>query len=199
MAEGIVRRHAKSCPSRAGKRCRCNSGWEAWVYLRREKRKVRRTFPTKGEAKTWRSEALTAARKGELRRAPTEHRTVYESLVDFVAGMESGEIRPKKKERYKPNTIRSYERAVRLRYKDSELGALRPSEVRRSDVQSFADELLASMSGRSASNALNPLQAFYRRANDGKSWRTSRPRESTFPPAGPSDRAGSLPPQKRRA
>jgi site-specific recombinase XerD len=89
---------------------------------------------------------------------------VYEALLDFVAGMESGEIRPKKKERYKPNTIRSYERAVRLRYKDSELGALRPSEVRRSDVQAFADDLLASLSGKSASNVLNPLQAFYRRA-----------------------------------
>jgi integrase len=166
MAEGIIRRHAPRCPVREGKRCRCNSGWEAWVYLRREKKKVRRTFKTKGEAKSWRSEALTAARKGELRRAPKDHRNVYEALVDFVAGMESGEIRPKKKERYKPNTIRSYERAVRLRYKDAELGALRPSEVRRADVQSFADDLLATLSGHSASNVLNPLQAFYRRAND---------------------------------
>jgi integrase len=166
MAEGIVRRHAPRCPIREGKRCRCNSGWEAWVYLRREKKKIRRTFKTKREAQAWRSEALTAARKGELRRAPQDHRTVYEALVDFVAGMESGEIRPKKKERYKPNTIRSYERAVRLRYKDSELGALRPSEVRRADVQSFADDLLATLSGHSASNVLNPLQAFYRRAID---------------------------------
>ena len=123
MAEGIVRRHAPRCPSREGKRCRCNSGWEAWVYLRREKKKVRRTFKTKREAQAWRSEALTAARKGELRRAPKDHRTIYEALVDFVAGIESGEIRPRKKERYKPNTIRSYERAVRLRYKNSELGA----------------------------------------------------------------------------
>jgi integrase len=166
MAEGIVRRHAPRCSVREGKRCRCNSGWEAWVYLRREKKKVRRTFKTKREAQAWRSEALTAARKGELRRAPKDSRTVYEALVDFVAGMESGEVRPKKKERYKPNTIRSYERAVRLRYKDSELGALRPSEVRRADVQRFADDLLATLSGHSASNVLNPLQAFYRRATD---------------------------------
>lgn len=166
MAEGIVRRHAPRCPVRVGKRCRCKSGWEAWVYLRREKKKVRRTFKTKREAQAWRSEALTAARKGELRRSPKDTRTIYEALVDFVAGMESGEIRPKKKERYKPNTIRSYERAVRLRYKDSELGALRPSEVRRADVQRFADDLLATLSGHSASNVLNPLQAFYRRAVD---------------------------------
>jgi integrase len=166
MAEGVVRRHARACLAREGKRCRCKSGWEAWVYLSREKKKVRRTFKTKGDAKAWRTEALTAARKGELRRVPSDKRTVYEALVEFVAGMETGEVRPKKKERYKPNTIRSYERAVRLRYKDSELGALRPSEVRRADVQSFADDLLATLSGHSASNVLNPLQAFYRRALD---------------------------------
>ena len=122
MAEGIRKRHSRNCRSRGGGRCNCNAGWEAWVYLSRETKKVRRTFKTKREAKDWRSEALTAARKGKLRRAPKDYRTIYEALVDFVAGMESGEIRPKKKERYKPNTIRSYERAVRLRYKDSELG-----------------------------------------------------------------------------
>jgi integrase len=164
MAEGVVRRHAKRCPAREGKRCRCKSGWEAWVYLSREGRKVRRSFKTKGEAKAWRSDALMAARKGALREPPKDNRTVYEALADFVAGMKTGEIRPKNKERYKPNTIRSYERAVRLRYKGSELGALRVSQVRRADVQGFADELLGVVSGRSASNVLNPLQAFYSRA-----------------------------------
>jgi integrase len=85
-------------------------------------------------------------------------------MVEFVAGMKTGEVRPRGRSRYKPNTVRSYERAVRLRLRDSELGTLRPAEVRRSDVQSFADELLAIMSPGSASNVLNPLQAYYRRA-----------------------------------
>lgn len=85
-------------------------------------------------------------------------------MVEFVAGMKSGAVRPRGRLRYKPNTVRSYERAVRLRLRDSELGALRPAEVRRSDVQAFADELLAIMSPGSASNVLNPLQAYYRRA-----------------------------------
>lgn len=187
MAEGVVRRHAKSCPAHQGKRCRCSSGWEAWVYLRREKRKIRRTFKTKREAKSWRAEALTAARMGELRQTPKDSRTLYEALVDFIAGMESGEVRPKKKEGYKPNTIRSYERAVRLRYKDSEVGALRPAEVRRSDVQSFADELLATVSVHSASNILNPLQAFYRRANDREEL-ANKPTEGIDLPAGKSQR-----------
>lgn len=198
MAEGIVRRHAPRCPVREGKRCRCNSGWEAWVYLRREKKKVRRTFKTKREAQAWRSEALTAAGKGELRRVPKDARTVYEALVDFVAGMQSGEIRPKKKERYRPNTIRSYERAVRLRYKDSELGALRPSEVRRSDVQSFADDLLATSPVTAPATSSTPSRRSIGAPLTGKNWRTSRPKESTSPSASPSGRAGSWPLTKQR-
>lgn len=163
MAEGIVKRHARSCPTREGKRCRCDGGWEAWVYLAREKRKVRKTFKRKGDAKTWRADAVAAAAKGGMRPIAYDKRTLYEAMVDFVAGIEAGTIRPKGRERYKPNTARSYERAVRLRLRGSELGALRPTEVRRSDVQAFVDGLLADMSAHSASNALNPLQAFFRR------------------------------------
>lgn len=187
MAEGIVKRHAPACPARDGKRCRCNSGWEAWVYLAREKRKVRKSFKAKGEAKSWRAEALTAAKKGGLRPTVRDKRTIYEALLELVDGMERGDIRPKGKERYKPNTIRSYERAVRLRYKDSELGSLRSAEVRRADVQAFADELLACMSGHSASNVLNPLQAFYRRANDREELSTN-PTEGIDLPLGKSQR-----------
>lgn len=191
MAEGIVKRHAPACPARDGKRCRCNSGWEAWVYLAREKRKVRKTFKTMGEAKSWRAEALTAAKKGALRPTVRDNRTIYEALLDLIEGMKQGDIRPKGKERYKPNTTRSYERAVRLRYKDSELGSLRPAEVRRADVQAFADELLASMSGHSASNVLNPLQAFYRRANDREELSTN-PTEAIDLPLGKSQRPSRI-------
>ena len=163
MAEGIVKRHSRRCPAREGKRCRCDGGWEAWVYLAREKRKVRKTFKRKSEAKTWRADAVAAAAKGGLRPVAYDKRTLYEAMVEFVAGIEAGTIRPRGRERYKPNTARSYERAVRLRLRGSELGALRPTEVRRSDVQAFVDGLLANMSAHSASNALNPLQAFFRR------------------------------------
>jgi integrase len=163
VAEGIVKRHSRACPARQGKRCRCRGGWEAWVYLAREKRKVRKTFASESEAKSWRAEALRMASKGGLRRVAYDKRTLYEAMVEFVAGMEAGEVRPRGRERYKPNTIRSYERAIRLHLHGSELGALRPAEVRRSDVQAFVDRLLVDMSARSASNAINPFQAFFQR------------------------------------
>ncbi len=75
--------------------------------------------------------------------------------------MESGGVRPRGRKRYKPNTVRSYERAVRLHLRGSELAVLRPADVRRRDVQAFADGLLAAMSASSVGNVLNPLQAYY--------------------------------------
>lgn len=166
MAEGIVKRHSKLCASRGGRRCNCGSGYEAWVYLNREGRKVRKTFRRESEAKSWRREALVAAQKGALRATATDRRTLLQALEEFVAGMADGTIRPKRRERYKPNTVRSYERAVRLSLRGSELGTLRPPEVRRSDVQAFVDDLLARKSASSTGNAINPLQAFYKRAMD---------------------------------
>ena len=166
MAEGIVRRHSQTCASRRGRRCTCRAGYEAWVFLAREGRKVRKTFKREAEAKSWRREALVAVEKGALRGTPRDRRTLLEALEDFVAGMAEGTVRPKRRERYKPNTVRSYERAVRLFVRGSELGTLRPAEVRRSDVQAFVDDLLARMSASGTSNAINPLQAFYKRAID---------------------------------
>lgn len=163
MAEGIVKRHSRRCPVHEGKRCRCEGGWEAWIYLPRERRKVRKTFDRESEARSWRAEAQAAATKGGLRPVAYDKRTLYEAMGDFVTGMEAGTVRPRGRERYKPNTVRSYERAVRLHLRGSELGQLRPPEIRRSDVQAFVEDLLARMSARSASNAINPLQAFFQR------------------------------------
>lgn len=209
MAEGIVKRHSKSCGSRGGRRCNCGGGYEAWVYVNRDGRKVRKTFKRESEAKSWRREALVAAQKGALRATATERRTLLEALEEFVAGMAEGTIRPKRRERYKPNTVRSYERAVRLFLRGSELGMLRPSEVRRSDVQAFVDDLLARKSASSTGNAINPLQAFYKRAMDREevafnptegidvpTGKTQRPRR-IVPPAEASALLAALPSEDR--
>jgi integrase len=164
MAEGIRKRHSKGCRTRSGKRCNCKARFEAWVFSKRDGKKIRKTFRHRSEAKTWRGEALVAISRARPLSASVERRSLYEVMVEFVEGMKTGEVRPRGRDRYKPNTVRSYERAVRLRLRDSELGTLRPADVRRSDVQAFADELLAVMSSGSASNNLNPLQAYYRRA-----------------------------------
>ncbi|HET6571925.1 MAG TPA: hypothetical protein VFG58_10615 [Solirubrobacterales bacterium] len=74
---------------------------------------------------------------------------------------------PEGRKRYKPNTIRSYDRAVRVHIAPSKIGDLKVSAIQRSDLQDFADELLTlGLSVGTVSNILNPIQAFCRRAVD---------------------------------
>jgi hypothetical protein len=65
--EGIRVRHSRGCRSRDGARCDCRPSYEAWVYLRREDRKLRKTHPTLAAAKAWRADARSAADRGKLR------------------------------------------------------------------------------------------------------------------------------------
>lgn len=163
MAEGIRKRHSKGCNARDGGRCNCKAGWEASVYLAREDRRITKSFPRESEARSWRADAKRAAKHGGLRQGPRSARTLAEALRGFIAMMEAGTVRPKGRERYKPNTTRSYERALRLHIEPSSLAGIKVTELRRRDLQGFADELLAAgFSARTVSNALNPIQAFYR-------------------------------------
>lgn len=188
MATGITKLHSKSCPAKQGARCRCGAGYEASVYLAREQKKIRKTFRREAEAKSWRSEGLLAAKKGALRPISRDTRTVAVALEKYVVGMIEGTVRPKGGQRYKPNTTRSYERAVRLFVAGADLGCLRVGDVRRSDVQDFVDDLLAEgKKPRSVSNVLNPLQAFFRLAVH-RDELAFNPTEGIDVPTGTSDR-----------
>jgi len=167
MATGITKRHSRGRRSHKGGRCNCSAGWEAWVYLPRQRTKVRKTFQREAEARSWRADALSAANRGALRPAPKDTRAVAEALTQFIDEMKAGAARPKGKARYKPATTRSYEQAVRRYIEPSDLGGMRITEVQRSDVQALADELLAAgLDPATISNVLNPLQTFFRRAED---------------------------------
>src|SRR5512144_3014442 len=102
-ATGIRRRHSKGCRSRQGGRCNCSAGWEAWVYLARESKSISKTFQREAEAKSWRADALSAARRGALRLARRDSRTLAVALRELVQGMKAGTVRPKSRGRYKPN------------------------------------------------------------------------------------------------
>lgn len=162
MATGIRRRHSKGCLAQTAGACNCNAGWEASVYVAREGRKVRKTFERKSEAKAWRAEAVTAAGAGTLRTA--SRLTVEEAAWLWLEGAHSGAVRDRSGNVYKPGTLREYARSLRLRILP-EFGAVRLSELRRPDLQAFADRLLATgVSPSTTANALNPLQAIYRHA-----------------------------------
>jgi len=52
-AEGVRVRHSQWCPGRRDAACGCSPRWEAWVYSRKDRGKVRKTFSEHWEAKTW--------------------------------------------------------------------------------------------------------------------------------------------------
>ncbi len=137
------------------------------MYLAREGKSVSKTFRREAEARSWRAEALAAAQRGGIRPARRDTRTLADALREFIEGMKAGTVRPRNRGRYKPNTSRSYERALVNHIEPSTLGRLKVADVRRADVQSLADELLASgLAPGTVSNVLNPIQALYRRLID---------------------------------
>jgi integrase len=162
MAQGIRTRHSRACRSRDGARCNCTPSYEAWVFLRREGAKTRKTFPTLAAAKSWRADALRAADRGELK-APTVL-TVRDAASELLSGMRDGSIPTRSGSRYKPATIRSYEEALRMRILPA-LGDVRLGDVRRADVQALADRLTAEgLTASTVSNQLDALRVIFRRA-----------------------------------
>lgn len=162
MAEGIEVRHARSCASRAGKRCNCEPGYRVAAYDAISKRKVSKTFRTLGEARRWRAAAQTQTAKG-VRLAGTSQ-TLREAAEVFVDGIATGAVRTKTGERYKPSVVREYERSLRLHVLPT-LGGGKLSKIQHRDLQRLAEELLASGADPSTiRNALKPLQVIYRRA-----------------------------------
>ncbi len=162
MPEGVRKLHSIGCPARTGGRCRCRAGYEAFVFSPRDRKKIRKTFPTAAAAKAWRVDALAGLKLGTVR-APRPV-TVGEAAEQLLNGMKSGAVRTRSGDIYKPSVIRSYEAVLRLHVLP-DLGGLRIADVQRRDVQRLADGLLAR--GRDPStirNALMPLRVIYRRA-----------------------------------
>jgi integrase len=156
---GVQQRHGRAC-KRPASGCKCP--WQAFVYSKRDGKKIRKLFPTKAAAVAWRDDKKPAVRKGEMR-APTGE-TVKQAADAWMALAESGQVRTRSGEAYKPATLRSYEAALRLRVLD-EFGSRRLADVTRTDLQDFADKLHAEgMNASTIGGTLLPLRAIYRRA-----------------------------------
>ena len=162
MATGIRRRHSKTCRSYVGGACNCGGGFEGSVFDHRIGKKIRKTFPSASEAKSWRSDQLVALRRGK--NIMPAKVALREAAEEWLAAAEQGTATTRGGRRYKPATLRSYRHALNERILP-ELGALRLSEIRRADVQALADRTLGSgLSPSSTHNMLDPLRAIFRRA-----------------------------------
>jgi integrase len=153
---GIRRRHRRDCP---GGDCRCS--WEASVGSGRGPR-LRRSFRTLSEARSWRTDAEKQLRRGEVRLGHSPKlRDAADALLD---GMRDGSVRTRSGHRYKPSATRGYDDALRVHILPY-LGARRLGDVKRRDVQALADRLVgAGKSSSTVRNALLPLRVIYRRA-----------------------------------
>jgi integrase len=162
---GIRARHSRGCRTHGGGCCSCTPSYEAFVFSRRDGRKIRRTFAGKGAlaaAKAWRADATHQLSRGTLR-APTS--TILTQAAEaWLEGAHAGTIRTRSGDPFKPSALRGYESALRRRVLP-ELGGAKLADVRRTDLQDFADRMLADgLDPSTVRNALMPLRAIFRRA-----------------------------------
>lgn len=160
--EGVTIRHQSRCASAAGGICNCRPAYQAQAYSPRDRKTLRRSFPTLAAAKAWRADAQSAIRNGILR-GPSAT-TVAEACDAWERGVREGTIRNRSGDPYKPSVARGYSQSTRL-YIKPELGSRKLSSVARADVQDFADRLLATgLDPSTVKNILKPLRVIYRRA-----------------------------------
>jgi integrase len=159
---GIVVKHRTGCSSHEGGRCNCKPSYQASVWSARDKRRMRKEFPTLAAAKGWRQDAQVGLRRGTMR-APTST-TVREAAEAWLDGAKSGAIRTRSGDAYKPSAVRGYEQALRARVLQ-ELGGAKLSAVTRADVQRLVERLHAvGLDPSTIRNAVMPLRVIYRRA-----------------------------------
>jgi integrase len=162
MAEGIRKRHSRGCSARDGGRCNCNAGYEAWVFSKRDGKKIRRTFAREAEAKTWRADALGALARGGLRAAKPI--TLEQAWKAWHEGARRGAVTNRSGDPYKRSALRPYESGMRLRVLPR-FADVRLADLQRPDLQEFADDLLADgLNPSTIQVTLLPVRAIYRRA-----------------------------------
>jgi integrase len=189
---GVVTIHSRTCRTRAGGRCNCDPTYEAWVWSKRDQKKIRRKFRGEGArdaAKSWRIDAAKLVKDRRLR-APTS-RTLRDEVNEWLAGAKDGRILNKRQQPYKPNVIRNYELALRLRVLP-DLGERKLGDIDFADLLALKEELQGNgRSGSTIRNTFVPLQAIYRRARRNGIVAVNPALDLELPSSGTRDRAAT--------
>ncbi len=157
---GIYRVHQRGCEPEG--KCKCPPSYQARVYVTAQGRSATKHFSALREAQIWQAEAKGAVRVGKLR-AGTK-RTVEQAAEELLAGMRDGSITSRSGKPYKPATIRSYDRALRLRILPA-FGRMKLSDVQAGRVQRFVEGLTREgLDPSTVRNTLDPLRVVFRRA-----------------------------------
>jgi integrase len=195
MPKGLRERHARSCRSSRGGRCDCEPSYEAQIWHPGERRPVRKTFRDRAEATTWVRDARVALRRGRTlaRTAPT----LDDAGQQWLEQVRAGVIRAPGGHIYKPATVRSYERALRLRAFPS-LGNEPLDEISRADLQELVDELAAKGLGAiTIEQTINAIRAIYRHEIARDRLKLNPTRGVTLPSGGSRRERFATPPEAR--
>ena len=112
MAAGIDVRHKDPCRSRQGGKCNCDPSFQAHVWDARTGKRIRKSFSSSNDARGWRQDSLVALSAGTLR--ASDGRTPNQVARVWHKAAESGEIRNRSGDQYKPSAVRGYEKELRL-------------------------------------------------------------------------------------
>jgi integrase len=146
-----------------GRRCSCEPSYQAQVWSARERKTIRKTFRTLGDARAWRHESQVALRRGLLRSGSPL--TLKQAAEEWLCAAEAGVVRTRSGEAYKPS--RAYRQALNHRALPL-LGSKRLTAVTHTMLQDLADRLSAQgLSSSSVRNTILPLRAIFRRAHRG--------------------------------
>jgi integrase len=160
--DGIEVVHQRHCRHRTG-RCTCSPSYRVQVWDARARKLQRKTFRVKAEAITWRDDVRVAVRTGTIR--PQARTTVAEAAQALIAGIGDGTVLDRTGKPYKPSTRRSYAQAINAYLEPDLLASVALSDVRRRDVQDYADRLRnMGLSPSTIANKLDPIRVIFRRA-----------------------------------
>lgn len=168
LLQGIEVRHKKGCPNLRQKKASCSKctlSYRATVY----DPSIRRTGSEKSggyhksswssslaDVRGWRTEKMHAIANGVV--AQPSSLTVREAFSEFIDLAEKGLVSNRSGERYKPSAVRGYRQSYDL-HLDRQLGAVKFSALRRSQIQEVADRLRLSFDASTVRNAIIPLRA----------------------------------------
>jgi integrase len=158
--EGLRPRHSEKCAlKRKRGACDCNPPWEAWVWSTFDKKKIRKTLPSKQEAIKWRRKHLGLAESGQLR-APIRI-TLSETAYAWIEMARAGQIRNRSGKKYKPSALRTLETDFRLRL-TPELGTRYMSDIERPDLQNLVNRLQSQLSPSKVHGCVNAARVLWR-------------------------------------
>src|SRR5581483_6709411 len=82
--EGVAVRHQRHCPAadRGAVACACRPGFQAQVWSARDRKTIRKTFPSVTEALAWRQQAKVSLHTGQLRAASST--TLAEAAEEWI-------------------------------------------------------------------------------------------------------------------